>query len=85
MATTSVDVNVSDKHATRNAPMGTTWIIQDVGADADKPLVAAKAVTIMDTLTASVTTPEILVISITIQKAVTGAANINAAGTTMYV
>ena len=77
MAATSVDASAFEELATRNVPMGITWIIPNAGADADKPHLAVKAVTVMDTVTATVTTPNILVITTTRQRAATGAANTN--------
>ena len=75
LVTTSVDANVFKELAARNAPMGTTWIIQNAGVDADKIHLAVRAVTAMDTHTATVTTPNTLVITTISQGAVTGAAN----------
>ena len=75
MVPTSVDASAFEELATRNAPMGTTWIIPNAGVDADKIHLAARVVIAMDTHTATVTTPNTLVITTTSQRAVTGAAN----------
>lgn len=81
MAATSVGANASEELATRNALMGTTWIILNAGADADNLYLAAKGVIVMGTVmgivTATVTTPNIPVITTTRQRAATGAANTN--------
>ena len=72
MGTSSVDANAF-KVAQRDAPMGTTWTIKIVGADADKLHPAAKVVIAMATLIAIVSTPRTPVISTTRQRAVIGA------------
>ena len=76
-ATTLVDVNAFEKLATRNAPVDIIWIILNAGVDAGKMYLAAKAVTAMDTITATAITPNILVTTTTRQRAATGAANTN--------
>ena len=82
MGTNSVDVDAFEV-AQRNAPMGTTWTIKIVGADADKLHPAAKVVIAMDTLIAIVSTPSTPVISTTRQRAVIGAASTDI-GITVY-
>ena len=83
MAPTLVDANAFEELATRSVPMGITWTTKAAGADADKPHLAAKAVTIMDTATATATTVNTPVITTTRQRAATGAANTKA-GTPKY-
>ena len=89
MAPTSVDVNASEELATRNVPMDIIWIIPNAGANADKPSLAAKAVTVMvtvmDTVSAAVTTPKVPVITTTGQRAATGAANTNGGNSNMMI
>ena len=75
MVPTSADASAFEDLAIRNAPMGITWIIQNAGVDADKIHLAARVVIATDTHTATVTTPNTLVITTTSQRAVTGAAN----------
>lgn len=82
MATKSVDVDAFEV-APRHAPMGTTWTIKIVGADAGRLNLAARAVITMDTLTATATTPRKPVITTTRQRAVIGAASTDI-GSTRY-
>ena len=72
-----MDVNAFEELASRNAPVDIIWIILNAGVDAGITYLAAKAVTAMDTITATAITPSIPVTTTTRQKAATGAANTN--------